>query len=175
MTVDPEDSSRPGERGGSPKVRTVMALVLAALLVAATAVGIWSLTRLRAAEAELDTRADVARVAEQFAVSVNNYDSASIEEYKSSISGLLSTNFRGEFDSAMEDIVLQVRESKMASKGEALASGVATLDDDSARVLVVSDATVETVFGDRERHFRWEVSLVKVDGTWLVDDFTPVA
>ena len=61
------------------------------------------------------------------------------------------------------------------SQGEVLASGVATLDDDSARVLVVADANVKTVFDERQRHFRWEVSLVKVDGEWLVDDFTPVA
>jgi hypothetical protein len=56
-----------------------------------------------------------------------------------------------------------------------LASGVASIDQDSAEVLVVADADVKTVFDTRQRHFRWEISLVKVDGTWLVDDFTPVA
>ena len=51
---------------------------------------------------------------------------------------------------------------------------MATLDDDSARVLVVADAAVESVADARQRHFRWEISLVKVDGEWLVDDFAPV-
>ncbi len=152
-----------------------MAAVLVLLLVAGVAAGIWGFTRLRSAETELDARADVVRVAEQFTVAVNNYDSGSVDGYKSSVTRLLSTKFRGEFEKAMEDIVAQVQQAKMQSEGKVLASGVATIDDDSARVLVVSDASVKTVYDERERHFRWEISLVKVDGKWLVDDFTPVA
>lgn len=152
-----------------------MAAVLVLLLVAAVAAGVWGLTRLRSAESELDARADVVTVAERFTVAVNNYDSASVDSYKSTVGDLLSTKFRAEFEKAMEDIVAQVQQAKMDSEGKVLASGVATIDDDSARVLVVSDATVKTVFDQRERHFRWEISLVKVDGKWLVDDFTPVA
>jgi len=152
-----------------------MAAVLVLLLVAAVAAGIWGFARLSSAEKEIDARADVVRVAEQFAVAVNNFDSNSVDDYRSTVSELLSTKFRGEYDKAMEDIVTSVQEAKMESEGEVLASGVATIDDDSARVLVVSDATVKTVFDERQRHFRWEVSLVKVEGKWLVDDFTPVA
>jgi hypothetical protein len=152
-----------------------MAAVLALLLVAGVAAGIWGFTRLRSAEAELDARADVVRVAEQFTVAVNNYDSSSVDDYKSTVTALLSTKFRAEFEKAMEDIVAQVQQAEMESDGKVLASGVATIDDDSARVLVVSDANVKTVFDERERHFRWEISLVKVNGKWLVDDFTPVA
>ncbi|HSE10377.1 MAG TPA: hypothetical protein VLB29_17070 [Nocardioidaceae bacterium] len=152
-----------------------MAAVLVLLLVVAVAAGVWGFTKLRSAEATLDDRADVVRVAEQFAVSVNNYDASSIDDYKSSVGELLSTKFSAEFDKAMQDIVAQVQEAQMESNGEVLASGVATIDNDSARVLVVADAAVKTVFDDRDRHFRWEVSLVKVDGEWLVDDFTPVA
>lgn len=152
-----------------------MAAVLVLLLVAAVAAGIWGFARLSSAEKEIDARADVVRVAEQFAVAVNNFDSNSVDDYRSTVSELLSTKFRGEYDKAMEDIVTSVQEAEMESQGEVLASGVATIDDDSARVLVVSDATVKTVFDERQRHFRWEVSLVKVEGKWLVDDFTPVA
>jgi hypothetical protein len=152
-----------------------MALVLALLLVVAVAAGTWGYTRLSSAESELDARADVVRVAEQFTVAVNNYDSGSIDQYKSTVDGMLSTKFQGEFNKAMEDIVAQVQQAKMQSEGKVLASGVATIDNDSARVLVVSDATVKTVYDERKRHFRWEISLVKVDGKWLVDDFSPVA
>jgi Mce-associated membrane protein len=170
-----EDSATDGRPGDSGGLRAAMAAVLVLLLVVAVGVGIWGFTRLSAAEDELDARSAVVRVAEQFAVSVNNYDSDSVEDYKASVSELLSTKFRAEFDSAMEDIVAQVQEAEMESEGKVLASGVATIDDDSARVLVVADAAVTTVFDERERHFRWEVSLVKVEGEWLVDDFSPVA
>lgn len=159
----------------SPRLRRTMAVVLSVLLVAGLAAAGYSWTRLRSTEAELSTRADVARVAEQFTVSVNNYDSKSVDDYKASVSGLLSTKFKADFDKAMEDIVTSVQEAQMDSQGKVLASGVATVDQDSARVLVAADADVKTVFDNRQRHFRWEVSLVKVDGRWLVDDFTPVA
>ena len=115
------------------------------------------------------------RVAERFAVQVNNYDVSSIDEYRSSITPMLSPKFTGEFDKAMADIVASVKQAKMTSKGQVLTSAVASLDPDSAQVLVVSDANVKTVFDTRARHFRWEVSLVKIDGRWLVDNFTPVA
>lgn len=176
MTADHDEDSSNAHPSGNPRgLRTAMAAVLVLLLVVAVAAGAWGFTKLRSAEATLDDRADVVRVAEQFAVSVNNYDASSIDDYKSSVGELLSTKFSAEFDKAMQDIVAQVQEAQMESNGEVLASGVATIDNDSARVLVVADAAVKTVFDDRDRHFRWEVSLVKVDGEWLVDDFTPVA
>lgn len=151
-------------------------LVALVLLGTGAAVAGWLVQREPGeALARLEERGDVTRVAEQFTVRVNNYSSESVDEYKASVGELLSTKFSGEFDQAMGDIVVQVQEAQMESEGEVLASGVATLDDDSARVLVVADATVKTVFDERQRHFRWEVSLVKVDGEWLVDDFTPVA
>jgi Mce-associated membrane protein len=170
-----DDGSATEGANGPGRLRVIMVVVLALLLVVAVALGIWGFSRLSEAESELDARADAVSVAESFAVSVNNYESASVDEYKSSVSELLSTKFRAKFDSAMEEIVAQLQEAQMESTGEVLASGVATIDDDSARVLVVSDATVATVADERQRHFRWEVSLVKVDGEWLVDDFSPVA
>lgn len=173
--LDSADEGPPARRGTRGGVPLLVAALLALALVAALAVAVWSGTRLRAAEDRLEARSDVIRAAERFAVAVNNYDADSVEDYRSEVSALLSTKFRSEFESAMEDIVLQVREAEMSSTGEVLASGVAGLDDDSARVLVVADAAVETIVDERQRHFRWEVSLVKVDGEWLVDDFTPVA
>jgi hypothetical protein len=160
-----------------PFVKTMVAVLATLALVGAVVAvaGWWVQREPGEALARVEQRAAVTRVAEQFTVRVNNYSSESVDEYKSSVGELLSTKFQGEFDQAMEDIVVQVQQAQMESTGEVLASGVATLDDDSARVLVVADSTVKTVFDDRQRHFRWEVSLVRVDGEWLVDDFTPVA
>jgi Mce-associated membrane protein len=169
----PASGQQPGTTG-SPRVRTVMAVVLALLLLgSAVAAGVL-LDKRADVESALDARRDVVRVAERFTVQVNNYDSGSVDDYKASVGAMLSTKFRDEFDQAMEDIVKSVQQAKMDSKGSVLAAGVATVDQDSARVLVAADAGVKTVFDDRQRHFRWEVSLVRVDGEWLVDDFTPV-
>ncbi len=159
---------------GSPRVRLVMAVVLALLFLGSAVTAGILLDKRGDVESALDARRDVVSVAERFTVQANNYDPESVDDYKASVSAMLSTKFRDEFDKAMQDIVTQVQQAKMDSEGTVLAAGVASLDQDSAQVLVVADADVKTVFDNRQRHFRWEVSLVKVDGAWLVDDFTPV-
>lgn len=158
----------------SRRTRTgLVALLVLVLVVAAVVAGVL-LSKRSDVESALDARRDVVRVAERFTVQVNNYDSGSADQYRSTVGSMLSTKFRDEFDKAMTDIVKSVQEAKMDSEGKVLASGVASIDQDSATVLVVADADVKTVFDTRQRHFRWQVSLVKVDGRWLVDDFTPV-
>jgi len=159
----------------SPTLRKVMAIVLGSLLVVSAIAGVVLLDRRSEVESSLDVRRDVVRVAERFTVQVNNYDSESVDKYQESVSSMLSTKFRADFEKALVEIVASVREAQMNSDGKVLASGVASLDPDSATVLVVADAEVKTVFDTRQRHFRWEVALVKVDGKWLVDNFTPVA
>ena len=58
--------------------------------------------------------------------------------------------------------------------------GVVTLDSDSATALVAGTFTdtYRTAKGEEQEQrpvpFRIEVDLVKTDGEWLVDDFTPV-
>jgi Mce-associated membrane protein len=161
------------------RVRRVSAILLAVLVVLALVVLVLELVllrpRYRAALADQTARADVLRAAERFTAQVNDYDVASIDDYQATVGPLLSTKFRGEFENAMKDVVVSVKETQMASEGQVLTAAVAGVDRDSAQVLVVADADATTVYGPRQRHFRWQVSLVKVDGTWLVDDFEPVA
>ena len=59
---------------------------------------------------------------------------------------------------------------------EPFATGVSTIDHDSATALVAgafTDTYPKGAAGEPSP-FRIEVSLVKIRGTWLVDDFTPV-
>jgi len=171
----PRDADEPRlsprlSRGIAATLAVVAALALVAIVVELVVL------RPRYQEARADERArtEVAQAAEQFAVQVNNYDTGSIDDYQETVRSLLTTKFAGEFEKAMGDIVTSVNEAQMSSQGKVLTSAVASVDPDSAQVLVVADANVKTVFDTRARHFRWEVSLVKVDGTWLVDNFTPV-
>ena len=181
-TQDPGEQPRPhdGSAGdGRLRLRWGITAFLTVVAVVAAVALILEVTVLRPRSEEVSSvqqsRSDVTRAAERFAVQVNNYDVSSVDDYQAGISPLLSPKFKGEFDKAMTDIVESVKQAKMTSYGEVLTSAVASLDPDSAQVLVVSDANVKTVFDTRARHFRWEVSLVKIDGQWLVDNFTPVA
>ena len=172
----PHDESAGDHRS---RLRWGITAFLAVVAVAAVVALVLEITMLRPRSEEVSSaqqsRSDVTAAAERFAVQVNNYDVASVDDYQAGITPLLSPKFKGEFDKAMTDIVQSVKQAKMTSKGEVLTSAVASLDPDSAQVLVVSDANVKTVFDTRARHFRWEVSLVKIDGKWLVDNFSPVA
>ncbi|MGA9748602.1 MAG: hypothetical protein WBQ50_14175, partial [Nocardioides sp.] len=177
----PETADSPGPSNAdriSPRLSRGIAVVLAGLAVLAAVAVVVQLVvlqpRFEEVAATEQARIDAVRVAEKFAIEVNNYDSETIEDYQGRVSELLTTKFAGEFEQAMGDIVSSVGEADMTSKGEVITSAVASVDPDSADVLVVADADVTTVFDDRARHFRWEVSLVKVDGAWLVDNFTPV-
>jgi Mce-associated membrane protein len=155
-----------------------MAAVFGALAVVAVVALVLELLVLRpryeAVQADKQARADVTRVAQRFTAEVNNYNVSTIDSYQKHIGPMLSTNFRGQFEKAMQNIVVSVKQAKMNSHGQVLASAVSSLDPDSAKVLVVADANVRTVFDTKQRHFRWEVDLVQVDGRWLVNDFTPV-
>ena len=155
-------------------IAVTLAVVAAVALVAIVVELVVLRPRYQEARADERARTEVAQVAEQFAVQVNNYDTGSIDDYQETVRSLLTTKFAGEFEKAMGDIVTSVNEAQMSSQGKVLTSAVASVDPDSAEVLVVADANVKTVFDTRARHFRWEVSLVKVDGAWLVDNFTPV-
>lgn len=175
---DPTETETKTGRGLGPRLGWGLAAGLVLLVVVFAVLLALEVTQLRpqaaAAQADETNRADVTRVAEQFMVEVNNYDPQHIRAYERRLSTMLSPKFRGEFKNAMDDIVTQVQHAKLRSKGQVLASGVSSLDPDSADVLVVGDATVKTIYGTRARHFRWDVALVKIDGRWLVDNFTPV-
>lgn len=165
------DAIASGRSGRAGWLVFALAMVV---LVAALVVGAMSLRTVTDARAADDDRSDAVRVAEQFTAEVNNYDAETVELYQEAVGELLTTKFRGEFEQAMTDIVTQVQEAQMKSDGEVLVSGLSSLDADSAEVLVVADAAVTTVFDQRNRHFRWRISLAKVDEQWRVDDFVPV-
>ncbi len=163
----------------SPRLSWAITSVLGLLAVLALVALVLDVAVLRpryeAVQADQQARASATRTAERFTAQVNNYSVSSIDHYRSSITPMLSPKFKGEFDQAMQDIITSVKQAKMSSKGQVIASAVSSLDPDSAQVLVVADADVKTVFDTRARHFRWQIALVRLDGTWLVDNFTPVA
>jgi Mce-associated membrane protein len=175
----PRHEPAPDQPWMSPVLSWVVTGVIAVVALAALAVVVVQLFVLRPAVAEIETdtraRGEVVRSAERFTVEVNNYDASDVSTLKERIAPLLTTKFRTDFEKSMDDIVVQIEQAKLTSTGEVLKSAVASMDADSAEVLVVADADTQSVFDRRARHFRWSIDLVKVDGEWLVDNFTPVA
>jgi hypothetical protein len=182
--TDAEDtmtSSLPAERRPwmSPGLSRGITAVLAIVVLAAAALIVVQLVSVRPryleAQAEEQARAEAVRSAERFVVEANNFDASDLPTLKQRLSPMLTTKFRSGFEATIDDILTQIEEAELVSEGEVLRSAVASVDTDSAEVLVVADATAKSTFGERARHFRWSVDLAKVDGDWLVDNFTPVA
>lgn len=124
-------------------------------------------------------------VAEQFALRVDGYRGSDPEAYLASVTPVLTTKFKSEFTKAF-DAATKVGEaggdqagSDQVGKGSIVATGVSTIDRDSAEVLVAHDNTITSSGGSTgdtaQRHHRWSVQLRKVGGTWLVDGFDAVS
>ena len=168
-----------GSSGGSPLLRWGIAAFLAIVCIVAVVLLVLEVVNLRPRHQEVtsaeQSRSDVTRAAERFVVQTNTYDAGSIDTYRASMNSLMSPKFRTDYAKVIEQLTQALQAAKLSSKGDVLASAVASQDPDSAEVLVVADATATSTEGTRARHFRWDVSLVKIDGKWLVDNFTPVA
>ena len=175
VSVAPQPSHDPGDS----RLRWAVAAVLALLLVVSLVLVVLEVTTLRpkaeADEANHDARSDAVSAAERFTVQFNTYDSADLPTYEKSLKSMMSPKFRASFDKAITQVEASIKQGKVKSKGQVLKSAVASQDSDSAQVLVVSDANAHTIYDPSvARHFRWEISLVKINGRWLVDDYKPV-
>jgi hypothetical protein len=186
------DSDLPRVRAGlSERARLVLAVVLACGLVVAIVVGILVSVRYledkdssagRQVDAslaeEMKKRSAVKTAAGTFVGNVNTYDSDDIDGFRSRLDGLLTPSFAKSNQLFVDSIIKTMRTTKLKSEGKVLETAVSQIDDKSATALVVADAHATSVFGERVRHFRWQVSLVRSSeqpDQWLVDDFEPVA
>lgn len=153
------------------------------------------------ASGEVKDREELLSVSREFATRFNTYgpemldDQGKLPEYEQ-VSELMSPKFADIFKDAVKLPEQTVAQLKVSSTGTVYAVGVATQDVDSATVLVAG--TIELTYpysGDGKgddrgnssdgadddkrvstgpQRFRYEVELVKIEGTWLVDDFDDI-
>ena len=180
------------DTGLSERGRLVLAVVLACALVVSLVVGVVVTVRYvgddETASAgskvdaslsdELEERGRVKTAAGTFVANVNTYDSDDIDAFRQRLDGLLTPSFAQSNKVFVDSIIKTMKTTKLKSDGDVLRTAVAQIDDSSATALVIADAHATSVFGERVRHFRWEVSLVRDPddaNRWLVDDFEAVA
>ena len=120
-------------------------------------------------------RAKVKAVAEQFCLRMDDIDASDPEAYTSKVKELLTTKLKAAFDQQFGAVNKLETDKSVKGVGTILASGVADIDPDSATVLVAHDTAVTSSSGNVQRHARWTVSLRKIDGRWLVDNWNPAS
>jgi hypothetical protein len=187
--TDPLDDSedRPAPRG-VPRLRLGLLLVLVLAVLASTAVLVWLLAGRRGEAAdEQAAREQVMSQAESFMVRINTYgpdllEGTEMPSYRTGVAELITPKFDADFEQNVPAAEATVAQGGLARTAEVYGTGVSSIDDDSATALVTgvfTNSYPETA-GSQTRvdadpsPFRVEVQLVRTDGRWLVDDFTPV-
>lgn len=175
---------------------SVMGLLLC-VVVAALGFGVWTLVDKGAGAnpvKKLDSLIDPPRdettqrekalaAGRTFVQRFNTYgpdllDSAGKMPDYAAVGELMTAKFRTVFDKNVGYAEETVKQTQIDRVGKTYAVGVASIDEDSAELLVAgvvefsypdpSDSTQRIPF--EPLRFRYEVSLVKQDGSWLVDD-----
>ena len=170
---DPGARERPARTVGARTLRTVIA-VLVVVLVLSLAGATWMWSKARAADERRQDKAAASAAASQFALRMDKVDGTKFDAYIKSINELLTTKAKADNSKVFDVMKQSYAAAKVKGSGKVLLTAVGDADDDSATILVVHDASVTTTQGKIDHHYRWTVSMVKVRGKWLVDDFNPV-
>lgn len=185
----PDDTARePASESGS-RAATFRRVLLGVLVVALLASGgtlIWLLAGRQGDASDLQAeREKVMAQSEQFMLRVNTYgpdlldSKGEMPKYRQLVSEVITPKFRTSFESGVTAAEQTVAKAGVARTAKVFATGVSTIDADSATALVAGSFTNSYPQGKRRVNadpapFRVRVTLVKTDGKWLVDNFTPV-
>jgi Mce-associated membrane protein len=195
--VTPDDSpDQPTPaRSTAYSLRLTLLVVLSVLLLASVAaVAYLSATRpvpalgIGGEQASLQSeRESVMQQAEQFMLRVNTYgpdllDGDEMPKYRELVEEVVTPKFAADFEKNVPAAEATVKQAGVERKAEVYSTGVSAIDSDSATALVAGSFTQSYPKspGSTERvqtepaPFRVSVSLVKIKGEWLVDDFTPL-
>lgn len=93
-----------------------------------------------------------------------------IQRQLKEMSSLTTGEFRRQFEALAPTIVQVVRQGGIDTRGEIVASGLASVEDGTATVLVVSLSAVKNKQNEAPtpRGYRFRVSVSLEDGSWLV-------
>jgi Mce-associated membrane protein len=196
QAVTPQ-ASAPPDAAGPPRrarLRRVLAAVLAGVVVICVALLVWMAAGGRpSSSGGLDLpreREQAMSLTDQFVKRLGTYspdmldDSGQMPAYREQVREVITPKFAADFDKEVATAEQLVAQGGITRSAEVFATAVSSVDDDSARVLVAGAFTDSYTQGtgddartvDQEPlPFRFTVDLVRIEGEWLVDDFTPVS
>ena len=189
-----------GEDGVEPTTSTTLRLALLAvlsvlLLASVAAVAYLGATRpvpvlgIDGDQAALQAqRETVMDQAQQFMLRINSYgpdqlaDDGTMPDYRKLVEEVITPKFAADFEKNAPLAEATVKQAGLARSAKVFSTGVSAIDSDSATALVAGSITQSypSTPGSDDRvqtdpaPFRVQVKLVKVKGTWLVDDFSPL-
>lgn len=131
-------------------------------------------------------RQDVMDVAAEFSDRTFTYGPKDLQDgklvgYEERVKEMLTTSFAAEFEEFLEAPETYVKQTQRDQTAEVYGTGVVSLTEDRAQALVAGAYETTWYSGTKKEvtedpiQFRWAVDLVKVEGEWRVDNFTPVS
>ncbi len=176
-------------------VRVFLLLLLAFLLVASFGLLFYAMATRPVEAVGIESQQDdvqserdaVMAQAGQFMLRINTYGPDLLEgdtmpKYRELVEEVITAKFAADFEKNAPLAEATVKQAGVGRTAEVFSTGVSAIDDDSATALVAgsftqsypsspgSDDRIET----DPAPFRVQVTLLKIKGTWLVDDFTPL-
>jgi hypothetical protein len=187
--VGPESSEAAASAPRAAAFRFVLTAVLAVGLVAALAwVGVLRSHRTGAAADVQAEREAVMSTTQQFVMRVNTYGPSLLNSqrqmpaYRARVSSVITPKFAVSFDQTVPVAEQSVKNYGIQRTCAVYSTGVEVVDSDSAQVLVAGsisqsarNAKGKQVSTGEPAPFRLRVTLDRIDGHWLVDDYEPVS
>lgn len=187
----PADAGLTDDRSRT-RLRLVLAAALALVSLVCAGVLVWLLVDGPGDSEVQDQREQVMSLTDQFVKRLGDYgpdmldESGQMPQYREQVTEVISDKFATDFEKQVKTVEQLVAQAGVERDAEVFATGVSTIDEDSARVLVAGafhDTYTPASTGKQKPRtieqeplpFRFTVDLVKVEGEWKVDDFTPVA
>lgn len=187
MTAGTDETPR------SATFRLVLLVVLVVVLLVSAGALVWLLTERRGeADGVQSERDAVMSQTRQFVLRLNTYgpdqldDQGHLAGYRDQVLEVITPKFAADFEKSGLPIAEQaVAQARYGRSAQIFGVGVESIDADSATAIVAAGLTgsypdpkhpddqAKRVDADQDV-LRWEVDLVKTDGTWLVDDYAPV-
>jgi hypothetical protein len=189
--VEEEEVETPHE---ATRFRAVLLGVLALALVVSGGLAlhlgssrhVWPFSGARADQAQADREAVMAQT-QQFVLRLNTYGPSMLDShgqmpgYRSRVKAVITPKFAVSFDQSVAVAEQSVKTYGLQRTCAVFATGVELLDSDTAQVLVAGSFS-QTARNRKGKEvptgepapYRLRVSLDKIDGQWLVDDYQPV-
>lgn len=178
----------PGPTRGGLVARQVVLGLLCLALIASVAVMAWLLAGRRGQAADLQSQRDSAMSqGRSFVLAIGDYNPSMLDAkgqmpaYRARVTALITPKFAESFDrQGIGTAETLVKQAKVARTASVFATGVSAIDSDTATVLVAGQFV--DAYPDKQGKLvpqppvpvRFQLSLVRVGGKWLVDDFGPV-
>jgi len=187
----PADAGLTDDRRPHTRLRLILAAALALVSLVCAAILVWLVVDGRGDSEVQDQREQVMSLTDQFVKRLGDYgpdmldESGQMPQYREQVTEVISDKFATDFDKQVKTVEQLVAQAGVERSTRVFSTGVSSIDDDSARVLAAGafhDTYTPAGSGKKKPRtieqeplpFRFTVDLVKVDGEWKVDDFTPV-